>query len=715
MVTIQSAESNRAVLRYIAESVWGTTPASGVTKTMRIKSSSIVASKETQMSQELRADRMVPSIIEVGASTGGDVEFELSAGSQDDFFKQFLLSAWTLDMNFWLVRGSSVTVTANNTITVTGADWTDWVVSGQYVKLEGFLTIGNNGYWLTTAVAYTSGNTVITISGTPLVAEAGSAYTKIMDASDVILKSTATAIVATNKINGGGANSFAGKTLKVGQKIFIEGLGKETASIQMEATNPTEGDEFSLNDGVSLVPFEIRTDSTAVAAGNVHVALSNTQATLADNIVAAVNDQFRKEKIRMTAAAVAGTKESGTVTFATTAEIGDTVTVDDGVSGPITFIFVASGATGLLQVNIGVSATESATNLEAKIDAHTSLNVTSTSLAGVITIVNDNYTGGAITNPIDGGGDITFVNFSGGTDPTVLIKNHRNTGGVITESLACLTAGSFSGGDATLIGVKTIASLPDDDSIVVAETITNNANGGSLTVVIKGSHIRNPGVVSEITKQSVSAETGFTDVEKYFSHDGLRVGSMSLSVSAGEICTGKVSFMGRQTVPRSATVLGDTPYTVMDTTNTEVLNATANVGSILKDGVALTTAITKIDLELDASLREQKAVGSRFPAGIGYGRFSLKGSFEAYFQNFDLWNAFLNHTTTSLAFQFEDLDHNYYSYTLPAIKLTADPVAPSGIDTDVMEPIEFSAQRDASLNTMFMVDRFSSIYPASAA
>ena len=112
---------------------------------------------------------------------------------------------------------------------------------------------------------------------------------------------------------------------------------------------------------------------------------------------------------------------------------------------------------------------------------------------------------------------------------------------------------------------------------------------------------------------------------------------------------------------------------------------------------------------------EQRAVGEKFPAGIGYGRFNLSGTIEAYFEDFTFYDAFIGHDTISLGFSMEDVDHYKYYFTIPAIKITSDPIAPGGIDQDVMESMEWEAQRDPVLNTMFMIDRFSSVWPASDA
>lgn len=718
-MAIQSAESNRALLRYIPEAVWGTTPGSGVTREMRITSSSLVFEKETTVSEEIRADRMVPNIAEVAASSGGEVNWELSAYTHDDFFQGFLLGAWSLPMKGWLVKGAQVSVTGVSQITVAGADWRDWLAVGQWLKLEGFLKTVNNLYVSISALAFTGGNTVITVNQSTLVVEAGTAFTKVMDAGDVIQVSTLTAFTAGNTINGGGANAFAGKTLYVGQKLFIDTpLGKGTASVTYNAANPVAGNLVTIGDGVDTLNFEFNTTEDAANPANVYVPIADSPDVLRTNLTAAIMGQFIRGNLRVSAVnGVAGTKETGSVVFTVAnADDGDRLTVNDGETS-VTFEFDNNAAvtSGNIAVTIGANEDVTGANLEAAINASV-LNVTALYTAGTntLSITNDNYTGGSITK-VDADNDYTVTNFSGGVAPTTVLTNHRRTGGSLSETGLTVSVSAFSGGDATKGGFFTIASLPNDDTIVVSETLGVDANSGSVPVIIKGSHLRNPGTVAAITKQSFSIETGFTDVSRYFLMNGLRVGSFDMSVSTGEIVTGSFNFMGAQTTPGVSAVLGNTvAFKVLPTTATEILNATANVGQIEKNGVVLSTAVRSIEMSGDASLRNQPAVGEKFPAGIGYGRFTLEGSISAYFENLDFYNDFRNHTTVALGFDFEDVDYNKYFFRIPAAKITTDPVSPGGIDQDVMEEMEWTAQRDPVLNTQFMIDRFSSVYPVTA-
>lgn len=603
MVTINSAESNRAGLRYIPETVWATTPASGNTRAVRLTSSSLSASKETAISEEIRADRMVPSIIETAASSGGDINFEFSSGSVDDFMQAFLLGAWTRVMTFDSFKGQSVSWGTTSRLDIAGGDFTAYFVVGRRVKTEGFLNLANNNYFEVASVAVASGVTQVTMTTTTSVVEAGNPNGQVMDANDAfVLRNTDIRFgtAGAKAIDSNGNNAFAAaiaaKQLVVGQKIFVQGLGYEAGEITFTGVG-VDGDTVTFNDGVESVTFEFD-DNSAITPGNIAVAVGADATGAASNLATAMMTQL---------------------------------------GGDCTALFCASNTGGVLSY-----------------------------------------------------------------------KNLLSVGGTVTENLTNATiTTALTGGDATLNGVFTVAAL-SDDVITVDEVVGTNANAGSAEITVKGSHLRNPGILADITKQSFSIETGFSDVGKYFLQKGLRVGSFSLNVASGEIVTGTFSFQGKDTLANETETLGLAPYTVLDSTATEVFNATSNVGSITKNGVTLTTALQSIEITGEAGLREQRAVSEKFPAGIGYGRFTLSGSVTAYFESFDFYNDFIGHKTVSLGFDFTDADNAKYFFSIPAAKITSDPISPGGIDQDILEEMEFTAQRDPILNTQFMVDRFSS-------
>lgn len=590
------ADSNRASLREIIESNtnWGTTPAAGVTRARRFRTSSITATKETTVSEEIRDDRMVSSVIETAAMSGGEIAWEFAAGTTDLDFQRALMGAWTRPMDWDVFRGKHVAITGNNTLVIGGVDVAAYFTAGRRIKTSGFVTPANNDYLQISGAVFAAGKTTITVTGTSLVAEEGSAATTIADANDVIIhRSTAIRFGnAAATIDGNGTNPFAAAIaagqLKAGQRIFVEGIGYE----------------------------------------------------------------------------------KGTITVATAAA-GDTVTVNDGVD---VAVFEAGE-----DFAIGVDDTATAANLAAAINALRptgNLNVSATSALGVVTVVNLN-----------------------------------KDGGVLSETGTTLTVVDFTGGDKTAGGFYQIVSLTDD-AIVVDRAVPVVPAGGKVT--IKGSMLRNPGTSAEITPQSCTVETGFQDVDQYFSVDGLRCGSIEMEVSSGSIITGQSTFQGRETKRSAVEKLTGASYTVLEAPVTEVVSATANVGSLSVNGVEQSTAIKSIQFSIDGNLRNQQAVGSKFPIGIAAGRLNLTGTIEAYFADGEMYDRFINHETVSLAFPIIDQDKNTYYFTIPAFKVSSDPIAPGGLDQDVMESMEFTAFRDPATSCMIQIDRFSSTAPITA-
>ena len=596
MVNPLLADSNRASLREIIESNtnWGTTPATGVTRARRFRTSSITATKETAVSEEIRDDRMVSSVIETAAMSGGEIAWEFAAGTTDLDFQRALMGAWTRPMDWDVFRGKHVSITANNQIIIGGVDVASYFTVGRRIKTSGFVNPANNDYLQISAAAFAAGKTTVTVTGTSLVVEAGTANTTIADANDVIIHRS-TAIRFGNAyatIDGNGTNPFAAAIaagqLKAGQRIFVEGLGYESGTFTLDTV--VAGDTATVNDGVDIAVFEADVD-----------------------------------------------------------------------------------------FEIGADDTETAANLAAAINALRptgNLNVFATSALGVVTVVNLNKDGGALT-----------------------------------ETGTTITAVDFTGGDATAGGFYQIVSLTDD-TIVVDRPVPVVAAGRKIT--IKGSMLRNPGTSAEITPQSCTIETGFQDVDQYFSVDGLRCGSIEMEVASGSIVTGQSTFQGRETKRAAVEKLAGASYTVLEAPATEVVSATANVGSLSVNGVEQATAIKSIQFSIDGNLRNQQAVGSKFPIGIAAGRLNLTGTIEAYFADGEMYDRFIEHQTVSLAFPIIDQDKNTYYFTIPAFKVSSDPIAPGGLDQDVMESMEFTAFRDPATSCMVQIDRFSSTAPVTA-
>lgn len=739
---LQAAEANRAVLRYMAEdpNCWGVTPTTGKTREMRITSSSLTANKETVISNELRADRMVPDVIEVSRSSGGEINFEFSAGSLDDFLQAFLLGAWTRSMTFDKFEGTAVSITdagAATRIDIEGGDFRDYFAVGQRIKTEGFTNPANNDYWQIASLALSGSTTQITTTVDTGVTEAANAYGRVMDANDVIILRNTTIRAGTggaNAFDSNGGNAFAtaraAGQLVVGQRIFVDFkpayetgsfliLGTHGEStIVFGATEVVDGDAFSISDGVNTVTFEFDTPN-GVTAGRTAINLAGTVDGTGANAETAIDASILNVEatynagsntltiaslnyLPLTVVEITDAGAQMTVTNDTVADVasvvdGETVTINDGENS-VTFEFDDNGSftRGNVQVTLSLTdKTVTAANLQAAImDQLRKKKILASASVSSATVTVRNVHPDQVTNAAT----TALTDTSTAVTTTTFAQNFTTATG---------------SNPVPPFGFFVITGLTDD-VITVAENVGTHANGGTAAITIKGSHVRNPGDLADITPQSFSIETGYTDVDNYFLQNGMRVGSFGLNVAAGEIVTGSLNLMGKETTVANTSTLGTAPLVPLASTATPVLNATVNVGSIYKNSELLATALQAIELTGEAALREQKAVGSTFPAGIGTGRFNLTGKLTSYFETLEMYDHFLAHETISLAFDFLDGDRNAYWFTIPALKITTDPIAPGGIDQDVLEEMEFVALRDPNLNTQFMVDRFSSTLPASS-
>ena len=86
--------ANRVRLSSIAEVIKGVTPATPALQTERWLSESLAYNIENVQSEQIRADRTEGDLIQVGADSSGDINFELSWGTFDHYFAQAFCNAW---------------------------------------------------------------------------------------------------------------------------------------------------------------------------------------------------------------------------------------------------------------------------------------------------------------------------------------------------------------------------------------------------------------------------------------------------------------------------------------------------------------------------------------------------------------------------------------------------------------------------------------------
>lgn len=92
------ATGSRHDMAYVAESTFGTTPATPVFVPIRHTGTTLGLSKDAIESEELRQDRQIAHYRHGNKSVSGDVNIELSYGSFDDLLQATLAGSWASDV-----------------------------------------------------------------------------------------------------------------------------------------------------------------------------------------------------------------------------------------------------------------------------------------------------------------------------------------------------------------------------------------------------------------------------------------------------------------------------------------------------------------------------------------------------------------------------------------------------------------------------------------
>jgi hypothetical protein len=167
------SDSNRIRVAYKVETTFGSTPASSAIQELRLTSESLHQEVAVETSGEIRRDRQIAEVVRSNISVAGDINFEFSATSYNDFLQ------WTLQSAGW---SSLVTVTGTTLSAASGdqsfndsANGFGTLQVGQWIRVTGFATAANNGVFKIVTkptngkITVTAGTTLITESAGPSV------------------------------------------------------------------------------------------------------------------------------------------------------------------------------------------------------------------------------------------------------------------------------------------------------------------------------------------------------------------------------------------------------------------------------------------------------------------------------------------------------------------------------------------------------------------
>lgn len=188
------ATTNQTGLYSVAESVWGTTPATPSLQELRYTGEGINYEIENVVSDEIRSDRMTSDTVQVGQSTSGNIDFELSYSSYDEYFESALYQSFVASNGTASTGTVQATATINEdfafdnggaTITL-GSALTNVYVEGQYIEISNATDSGNNGLYKVTSVT----GQALTVSPAPATTNANDDAATAVGTADYIVAGT---------------------------------------------------------------------------------------------------------------------------------------------------------------------------------------------------------------------------------------------------------------------------------------------------------------------------------------------------------------------------------------------------------------------------------------------------------------------------------------------------------------------------------------------
>lgn len=154
------ANGSRHSMYAVKESTYGQTPNNPALDLVRITGTTLGLSKDSLQSEEIRSDRQIADFRQGANQVAGDINFELSYGSFDQFLQGVLLSAdWAAPADTGV---TTISATATGFSRASGSFLTDGFAVGQTVVSTGFAGSGFNGKSIVTSVS------ALTMDTTPL-------------------------------------------------------------------------------------------------------------------------------------------------------------------------------------------------------------------------------------------------------------------------------------------------------------------------------------------------------------------------------------------------------------------------------------------------------------------------------------------------------------------------------------------------------------------
>lgn len=239
-------------------------------------------------------------------------------------------------------------------------------------------------------------------------------------------------------------------------------------------------------------------------------------------------------------------------------------------------------------------------------------------------------------------------------------------------------------------GLKRVVAKAANGSTITlaAGSITTNETSESITIT--GTVVRNGSTAySYYLERKVPKTPSGYAFQRFL---GMMVDKFSLDFKSKAIVTGNLTFVGKVGEVNDASLNGGTAYTAAD--EGEILNATSNVGTIMRDAESMSEKFKSFSIDMVNNLRGRDAIGELGNFSVGVGSFGMSGKMECYFRDNGMLADVIAHENTALSYRVTDSDGNIMVVDIPRLVFSSGNASIDKLDSDVMVPLEWKAVRD---------------------
>lgn len=189
----------------------------------------------------------------------------------------------------------------------------------------------------------------------------------------------------------------------------------------------------------------------------------------------------------------------------------------------------------------------------------------------------------------------------------------------------------------------------------------------------------------------------------YFRFTGVRCQQIQFSTQAEGFVTWQADVIG-MAHSVGTSILTNATYTAPS--NPDKPMAAPDLASFTVDGLGTQPSLRSLNLTINNNAAVQPKIGSVSPAGVRYGDQNVTGSLEAYFEDLDLYNKFLNQSVADISWSFGD-GTNTYVFDMPNCTPDEAAVPIGGNNQDAIKSFGFESLYDSSATTSLSITKSS--------